>query len=187
MPAEDRVSAPLSSGGEPNPEAIAWYVEQAKDLLDELRARIESLRSRGSQLAGFTAAVIALAGGNASRILNSLEGVPRDVAGVALLMGILLLVGSLATSVLGTPFRPWSVSDISAHEVANYLTDAFTHEPDLWRIHMRTTRALLVSIAAATRTEDRAVAALRRAGIFFLVGLVTVGVALGILIVEVTF
>ena len=35
----------------PNPEAIAWYVTRAEDLLDDLRERVQSLRSRGGQLA----------------------------------------------------------------------------------------------------------------------------------------
>lgn len=152
---------------EPNPEAIAWYVGQAEGLLNELRSRVQSLRSRGGQLAGFAAAVIAIVGGNADLILRSLNGVPRDVAGVALLLGMILLIGALATSILGAPFRPRLVSDISAQEVANYPTEAFTHEPDLWRIHIRTIRGLLVSIEATTRTDDKAVATLRRAGFFF--------------------
>jgi hypothetical protein len=44
----------------PNPEAVAWYVAQAEALLIELRSRVQSLRVRGGQLAGFAAAVIAL-------------------------------------------------------------------------------------------------------------------------------
>jgi len=48
----------------PNPEAIAWYVQRAENLLDDLRDRVQSLRSRGGQLAGFSGAVIALAGAN---------------------------------------------------------------------------------------------------------------------------
>jgi hypothetical protein len=38
---------------EPNPAAIAWYVEEAQRLLEEQQRRAESLRTRGGQLAGF--------------------------------------------------------------------------------------------------------------------------------------
>ncbi len=175
------------SARKPNPEAIAWYVQQAEDLLDDLRERVQSLRTRGGQLAGFAAAVVALVGGNADRILNALGGCPRDIAGIALLAGTLLLVAALGTSILGAPFRPQLVSDISAREIANYTTERFTHEPDLWRVQIRTIRGLLVSIDSTTRVGDKAAATLRWAGILFLVGLLAVGIALGILIFEVTF
>jgi hypothetical protein len=69
----------------------------------------------------------------------------------------------------------------------NYTTERFTHEPDLWRIHIRTINGLLVSIDYTTRTVDKAAATLRRASLLFLVGLLSVAVALGILILEVTF
>jgi hypothetical protein len=171
----------------PNPEAIAWYVKRAEDLLDDLRERVQSLRTRGGQLAGFGAAVVALIGGNADRILGALCGTPREIAGIALLLGGGLLIASLATSILGAPFRPQLVSDISAREIANYTTERFTHEPDLWRVHIRTINGLLVSIDSTTRLGDKAAKALRWASGLFLLGLVAVGVALGILIYEVAF
>lgn len=171
----------------PNPEAIAWYVLQAETLLDDLRGRVQSLRSRAGQLAGFAAAVVALVGGNADRILNTLNGVPRDIAGIALLTATILLIAALVSAILGAPFRPQLVSDISAHEIANYTTKRFTHEQDLWRVHIRTINGLLLSIDWTTRTGDKAVAALRWAGLLFLAGLLAAGLALGILIVEVTF
>lgn len=46
---------------------------------------------------------------------------------------------------------------------------------------------LLLSIDWTTRTGDKAVATLRWAGLLFLAGLLAAGLALGILIVEVTF
>ena len=120
----------------PNPEAIAWYVERSEGLLDDLRERVQSLRARGGQLAGFSGAVLALAGANVESILGALHGAARDVAGVSLLLGVLLLVASLATALRGT-LLPRLVSDISAKEVANYTSERFTHEPDLWRVHVR--------------------------------------------------
>lgn len=152
----------------------------------QLRLRVHSLRVRAGQVAGFSAAVIALVGGSAERILSTLDGASRGMAGLALLCGMILLVTSLARSILGVPFRPQAVADVSAREIANYVTERFTHEPDLWRIHVRTIAGLLESIDSTTQMVDRATATLRAAGLLFLTGLLGVAVALGILIVEVT-
>src|SRR6202000_1327662 len=110
--------------GAPNPEAIAWYVKRSEDLLDDLRERVQLLRARAGQLAGFSGAVLALAGANVESVLGALHGIARDYAGISLLIGILLLVASLVTALRGTP-APRSVADISAEEVANYTSDRF--------------------------------------------------------------
>jgi len=175
-----------SATREPNPSAIAWYVERAEALLDDLRDRVQSLRSRGGQLAGFSGAVIALAGGNAEAILRAVHGPARDAAGVALLVGAVSLIAAFVTALRGT-MLPQLVSDISAREIANYTTERFTHEPDLWRVHIRTINGLLISIASTTRQGDRAAKAVQWAGRFFLAGLLAVGIALAILIAVVTF
>jgi hypothetical protein len=171
--------------GEPNPEAIAWYVKRSEDLLGDLRERVRLLRARGAQLAGFSGAVLALAGANAESVLTAFHGVARDGAGVALLIGVLMLVASLVTSLRGTP-APGLASDLSAKEVANYAVDRFLREPDLWRVHVRTIRGLLDEIEAVTLQSDRAAQAVRRAEYLFLTGLVSVGMVLGILIAAVT-
>lgn len=76
---------------------------------------------------------------------------------------------------------------ISGREIANYATTRFTHEPDLWRVHIRTIKGLLISIDSTTKAGDKAVVTLRWASLLFLAGLLSVGFALGIFIVEVTF
>ena len=93
----------------------------------------------------------------------------------------------MSSAIVGTPFRTHLVFDISGREVANYLTPRFTHEPELWRVHVRTIRAILISIDSTTKAGDKAVATLRWAGLFFLGGLLSVAAALAIFIVEVTF
>jgi hypothetical protein len=170
-----------------NAEAIAWYVEQAEALLEHLRSRAQSLRSRAGQLGGFAAAIIALIGGNADRIIGDLCGVPRVAVGVALLIGTVLLVGSLLYAVIGAAFRPHLIAGISAREVANYTTERFTHEPDLWRVHIRTIKGLLIAIASTTEVGDKAANALRVAVMLFLAGVLAVAVALGILLWELSF
>lgn len=96
---------------DPNPEAIAWYVEKSERLLDDLRARVLSLRTRGGQLAGFSGAVLALAGANAESVLDALHGVARGVAGASLLVGSLFLIAALGAALRGT-LLPQLVSDI---------------------------------------------------------------------------
>lgn len=172
---------------EPNPEAIAWYVAQAEAALGDLQVRVQAIRSRAGQLAGFAAAVIVLVGGNADRIVGGLVGAPRIVAGVALLAATALFVASIGSAVFSIPLRSQSIFDVSGREVANYATARFTHEPDLWRVHVRTIRGHLISIDATTRAGDRAVKTLRWAGLLFFAGLVSAAFALAILVTEVTF
>jgi hypothetical protein len=166
----------------PNPEAIAWYLKRSEVLLDDHRQRIESLRSRGGQLAGFSGAVLALAGANADTTLVALHGVARPCAGISLLLGSLLLIAASVTALRGA-LLPQFVSDLSTEEVANYATDRFVEEPDLWRVHLRSTRALLRTIESTTRLGDRSAQAVRRAELFFFAGLSLVGIALGIFVV----
>jgi hypothetical protein len=170
----------------PNPEAIAWYLQKSERLLSDLRARVQSLRTRGGQLAGFSGAVLALAGANAESVLGSLHGSARDLAGTSLLVGSVLLIAALAAALRGT-LLPQIVSDISTREVANYTSERFANEPDLWRVHLRAIRSLLVSIESTTRHVDDAARMVEKAEYFFLSGLFTVGVAFATLIVEVTF
>jgi hypothetical protein len=176
----------MATGSVHNPEAIAWYLQRSEALLDDLRERVQSLRSRGGQLAGFSGAVLALAGANAEPILDALHGVSRTIAGIALLLGAILLIGAFVRALHGT-LLPKLVSDISAQEVANYLTERFTHEADLWRVHVRTIRGLLISIHSTTQQGDKAAQAVKSAGRLFLAGLFLVGIALAILIGAVTF
>jgi hypothetical protein len=82
---------------------------------------------------------------------------------------------------------PELVSDLSIHEVANYISDRFTHEPDLWRVHVRAIRGLLSLIESTTKKGDEVARAVERAEIFFLVGLFSVGVSFATVIAEVTF
>ena len=77
--------------------------------------------------------------------------------------------------------------EASIEEVANYTSDRFIQEPDLWRVQVRTVRGLLDAIELIMVQGDRADRAVRNAEYSFLTGLFSVGVALAILIVEVTF
>ena len=169
-----------------NPEAIAWYLERSEDLLDQLRDRIVSLRARGGQIAGFSGAVLALAGANVDSMLGALHGTARDLAGGSLLVGFLLLVLSVVTVLRGTILRE-SISALSAKEVANYSTERFIHEPDLWRVHQRTILGLVDVIRAIAAHGDGAAMAVRKAEYFFFAGLFTVGLAFATLIAVVTF
>ena len=101
-----------------------------------------------------------------------LPRVPHYVAGVVNLRGTVL---------------PELLSVISVEEVGNYVTERFINEPDLWRVHLRTTLGLLAVIEATTAQGDEAARAVRNAEYFFFAGLFTVGVAFATLIAVVTF
>ncbi|HEY2480040.1 MAG TPA: hypothetical protein VGI17_15100 [Solirubrobacterales bacterium] len=169
-----------------NPEAIAWYLKRSEALLDDHRERVESLRLRGGQLAGFSGAVLALAGANADTTLVALHGTARDFAGISLLFGSVLLIAASVTALNGA-LVPRVVPVVTAEEVANYATERFIEEHELWRVHLRTIHSLTRSIVSTTRLGDRAARAIRRAERLFFAGLSLVGIALGILVVVVTF
>jgi hypothetical protein len=169
-----------------NPEAIAWYLERSEDLLNESRERFQALRLRGGQLAGFSGAVLALAGANVDSMLGALHGAARDLAGGSLLVGFLLLVLSLVTVLRGA-VAPGPIVAFSAREVANYVTERFVREPDLWRVHLRTIASLQDAIETATRQGDEAERSVKNAEYLFISGLFTVGSAFATLIVVVTF
>jgi hypothetical protein len=82
-------------------------------LLEDLRERVQSVRTRGGHLAGFAGAVLALAGANVDSVLGALHGAARDMAGGALLVGFFLLVLSLVTVLRGTVL-PGSILTVSA-------------------------------------------------------------------------
>jgi hypothetical protein len=171
---------------EPNPEAIAWYLARSERLLDDLRQEVQALLLRASQPAGFSGAVLALAGANAASILTSLHASSRAIAGAALLLAASALIAAFFTALTGTAL-PKGLEDFSGREAANYLTERFTREPDLWRVQLRTIKALAAAIDATTQQADAVARAVTWAGRFFLTGLVAVGLALGILVAEATF
>lgn len=170
----------------PNPEAIAWYVQRSEALLDEHRRRIEALRSRSSQLAGFSGAILALAGANAESVLGAVHGPARTAVGTLLLIGALSLVGALVTALSGA-LKSDSIWGLSAEEIANFASDRFINEPDLWRVQVRVIRGLMVLIDSTTRWGDAAARMVSTAQSLFVLGLLAVGNALGILIAVMTF
>ena len=52
-----------------------------------------------------------------------------------------MLIAAFVTALRGT-LLPHLVSDLSAKEVASYVSERFTHEPDLRRVNVRTIRGL---------------------------------------------
>jgi hypothetical protein len=167
----------------PNSEAIAWYVEEGQRLLEDQQRRAESLRTRGSQIAGFGALFLALVGGNAERILSESHGAGRAAIAVMLIAAALCLAVSIAVAVFGVN-RPRSYATISSDEIANYLTDPFLDAPELWLIHVRSLRTLEKATENAQKGGNDALKWITVSLYAFLVGLVFVVVSVGILILE---
>lgn len=169
-----------------NPEAIAWYLKRSEDLLDDLRVQVQSLRIRGGQIAGFSGAILALAGANSASALDSLSGVARGGAGVSLMLGTASLIMSLALALaLRGSLVPGSAPEGSTREIANFASERFTNEPCLWRVHVRAIRTVRYAIEASTRQGDQVAKAIKRAEIIFLVGLFSVGVSFATVVAEV--
>ena len=154
----------------PNPEAIAWYVEEAQRLLEDQQRRAESLRTRGGQIAGFGAAVLALIGGNVTGVLGSLDGAARLVAGAGLIAAALCLVVAVATAAWGA-LRPKAFLEVSAEEIFRFGSERFVHEPDLWRVQLRSIHSLGRATYSVQEAADVAAAAVAWSLLVFLVGL----------------
>lgn len=176
-------AAPKQSPTEPNAEAIAWYVEEAQRLLEDQQRRAESLRTRGGQVAGFGAVFLALIGANAAKILETVDGCAGTAIGLALLGAAACLAASVVIAGVGV-IKPQPFASISADEITNYLTDRFLSEPDLWRVHVRSLRALETATKNAQDGGNAAAEAINRALFAFLAGLAFSVLAVGILIVE---
>ena len=176
-------SSTSTPSSQPNPEAIAWYVEEAQRLLEDQQRRAESLRTRGGQIAGFGATVLALIGGNATTILGDLHGASHTIAGIALLGAAACLAVAVAIAISGA-IRPKTYASISADEIVNYATDRFLHEPDLWRVHVRSLKALGEATESAQEAGNSAAAALVWSLRAFLAGLAFALIAIATLLGE---
>jgi hypothetical protein len=126
---------------EPNPAAIAWYVEEAQRLLEDQQRRAESLRTRGGQVAGFGSAVLALIGGNIETVLEAGEGSVRVAVGLTFLAAVVCVAAAVAVAIWGV-IKPRPFAVLAADEIAVYASDRFLSEPDLWRVQVRALRAL---------------------------------------------
>jgi len=163
----DNTSRPST---ERNPQAISWYVEEAQRLLEDQQRRAESLRTRGGQIAGFGAAVLALIGSTATRPFAILDGSTRVVVGVALIAAACLLATAVAIAIWGA-LRPRAYAAISAEEITNYASEPFLAEPDPWRVHVRSLVALHCATADAQEAGNLAAEAVERSLGAFLAGL----------------
>jgi hypothetical protein len=168
---------------EPNPAAIAWYMEEAQRLLEDQQRRAESLRTRAGQIAGFGAAVFALIGGNAATILGAAEGFGRVATGAMLFAAAICLAASVAVAIWGVT-RPQLFGSLAADEIKVYTSGHFLAEPDLWRVHVRALRAMETSIRRAQENDDAVSAAITISLYGFLTGLGFSLVLLGTLILE---
>ncbi len=166
-----------------NSEAIAWYVEEGRRLLEEQQRRAESSQARAGQIAGFGAVLLALIGGNAGTILHESHGGGR-IAVVTMLIGAALcLVLSVGVAVVAAS-RSHSYAEISSDEIANYLTDPFLDVPDLWRVHVRALQSLERAVEDAQKRGDDALKSITVSLYSFLVGLALAVSAIATLTVE---
>ena len=152
-------------------------------MLEDQQRRAESLRTRGGQIAGFGAVFLALIGGNATRILETVGGGAGTAIGVGLIAASLCLAASVTVAVVGV-IKPQSYATISADEITNYLSDRFRNEPDLWRVHIRSLRALETAARDAQEGGNVAAKAINLSLFAFVLGLGFSVIAIATLILE---
>jgi hypothetical protein len=78
--------------------------------------------------------------------------------------------------------RPFAA--IAADEIANYTSDRFLAEPDLWRVQIRSLRALEKATRETEEGANAAAAAVKISLYGFLTGLAFSLISLGTLILE---
>lgn len=151
--------------------------------MEDQQRRAESLRSRGGQIAGFGAAVLALIGGNTPAILEVTEKGSRAVIGLELSAAAICLGVAVASAIWGV-IRPQPFASLAADEIAIYTSDRFLTEPELWRVHLRALRALEALARHAQNDGNAAAEAIARSLYAFMFGLGFSLIALGTLIIE---
>jgi len=134
-------------------------------------------------VAGFGAVFLALIGANAAQILEDVGSFAGAVVGVAMICAFLCLAASVVIAVMGV-IKPQPFASISADEISNYLSDRFLTEPDLWRVHVRSLRALETATRDAQAGGNSAAEAINRSLYAFLAGLGFSVLAIGTLILE---
>lgn len=130
-------------------------MEESQCLLEDQQRRAESLQTRAGQIAGFGAVLLTLIGGNVATILRESHGVGRTEVAAMLIGAALCLAVSVAVAAMSVS-RSQSYAAISADEIANYLTNPFLDAPELWRVHVRSIRALREAVEDAQKRENAA-------------------------------
>jgi hypothetical protein len=166
-----------------NSEAIAWYVEEGRRLLEEQQRRAESCQARAGQIAGFGAVLLALIGGNSAAVLHETHGIGRACVAAMLIGAALCLAGSVAVAVVGAS-KSQSYAAVSAEEIAMYLTDPFLDAPDLWRVQVRSIRVLRKATEDAQKRADSALKSITISLYSFLGGLAFAVGVIAVLTVE---
>lgn len=145
-------------------------MEEAQRLLKEQQRRAESLRTRGGQIAGFGAAVLALIGGNAGTILGATEGTARALTASILLGAAVCLTASVVIAIWGL-IKPQPFVAVAADEIAIFASDRFLGEPDLGRVHLRSLHSLEEATREAQENGNAAAKAILSSLYFFSGGL----------------
>jgi len=122
-------------------------------------------------------------GGNAPVIIGAVEGPSRMVAGPALLLALVCLTITVSVAIWGAS-TPKQFSAVAADEIANYRSDRFLAEPDLWRVHLRSIKALEEATRDAQEDGNAAATAISISLRAFLGGLGFSLISLATLVLE---
>ena len=158
-------------------------MEEAQRLLEDQQRRAESLRTRGGQIAGFGAAVLALIGGNAGAMLGAVDGLARVAIGVTFLAGVVCVTAAVAIAIWGV-IKPRAFVAVAADEILLYCSERFLAEPDVWRVHVRALRALEKTTREVQEAGNAAAGAVRVSLYALLAGLGFSLIVVGTLIFE---
>ncbi len=128
-------------GADANRESIAWMIGQATDHLAEQDARLESLRLRAGQLAGFAGILLGLLAALAPDGFSGLSGSAHAIAITIFIVALLLLLAAILVSLLFV-VRPTRFRAISAGaRIGEFLSSKAQLTAEPWQLQLATLRA----------------------------------------------
>ena len=166
-----------------NPESVAWAYENSVSLLEQERARVDSLNEKAAQLAGFSGVILAILGSFAKDGFKAQLGCVGEVVFAVCYFGAALaLAAAVAILILGV-YRPRRFLAVNTDEIENYLTDDRLLRSKPWGLQLRTMRTLHGSAkwtekgAAIMASRIKYAVFVFGAGLaFFVVAVITLGV-----------
>jgi hypothetical protein len=122
-------------GREANRESVAWMLDQAVAHLEEQSARLDSLRLRAGQLAGFAGILLGLLASLASDGVSGLNGSAKYLATGALIASLVLLLAAVCLALFVV--RPTKFREVSpAERIEDFLVTRSHFQAESWKLQL---------------------------------------------------
>lgn len=170
---------PKVPGNGANAEAVSWMVSEAEGHLAEQEARLESLRGRAAQLAGFAGLLLGLLAALAPGGFAGMSDTAHFVAAGTFVVALALLLAGILISLLFV-VRPTRTRGIKpAERIDGFLRSERELRAEPWQLQLRTLRAFPGILKWHAWLNRRRAAALYVAYLALATGLLASAVCVG--------